>query len=117
MGNNPCPTYGRKLPIIIKQIMDSKYVYGKTAQDPEVNNLVQQIESSLPKLKAVGKELNPRLKKNSENFLYYNQIDYFYGVLKGMQTYCLLIGELPGIESKLRKKNQHKIVKFKEQQK
>lgn len=70
MGNNPCPAYGTKLPLIIKNILNSSYDFKKDHSDAEVKKLLKQIESSSKKLKIIGKEVNKNLQKQNENFLY-----------------------------------------------
>lgn len=107
MGNNPCPSYGRKLPQIIKNIVQDSYDFKKDENDPEVKKLFKQIESSFKKLKVIGRKVNEHLKKSNEYFLYYKQPEYFMTVLKCIQVFYLVMMELPNLKEK-KKANQSK---------
>ena len=84
MGNNPCPSYGRQIPYLVQQILNSNYDIKKSIDDDNIVKLLQFIESSLRELKKVAQIVNPKLKR--ANLKYHNQrtILQFYYVLNSI---------------------------------
>lgn len=84
MGNNPCPSYGKKIPLLIQQILNASYDIKKTKDDENINKLLQSIESSMREVKKVAKIVNPKLKKAHHVYLRNLNLYQFYYILNGV---------------------------------